>query len=107
MVIKQHQWEKLMREDLKHINEIEMLGWNRSFNYNDIIAGRINPNNVPHNPVSFKRNNFSLWFANHKWIIAMNKNGRYFNHQYFNKLMDAVNTFKHNPAMFYGADVID
>lgn len=100
--MKQQDWSNVQtsREDLKDINLIESLGWNRVFHYEDIQHGRINPTNVPHHRISFKKDNFSLWFANHKWIIAYNQNGRYYNHQRFDNLLDAVLTFKNNKPMF-------
>lgn len=103
-MMKKQDWSNSPREDLKNINLIESLGWNRNFSYNDIRHQRINPDNVPHDPLSFKQGNYSLWKANHKWIIAYNKNGRYINHKQFNTIMDAVKTFKYNPAMFSNTD---
>lgn len=54
-------WEDFPRSDLRMISELTSRGWKLVFNYLDTRDGRVTPDNVPHNPVGFKKGTTFLW----------------------------------------------
>jgi hypothetical protein len=54
-------WLKCGRDDLNRIPMMVANGYTVEFDYNDIRAKRITPENVPHNCVAFSKGNLHTW----------------------------------------------
>jgi hypothetical protein len=82
-------WTDSERDDLSHIPLAIEKGWTPEFEYHDKWAGRTTPLNVPHFPVSFKKDNKTAWkcFYNTNnsivgyWRVADLNNNHYCKHR--------------------------
>ena len=54
-------WLTMPRTDLNMIPKMHELGYVIQMNYDDKRHGRTIPENVPHNPVSFSKDNYYIW----------------------------------------------
>lgn len=91
-------WENFKRDDLNIIPYAADHGWTPSFNHSDRTWNRITPDNVPHNDVTFNKNNKRLWcyvkrtdegfFV--KWRVAEIVGIAYTNHRDYDSIKDAI-----------------
>jgi hypothetical protein len=51
------------RDDLVYFQRMLDAGWEPHFTPNDRMAKRMTPDNIPHDPVSFKKGKFLIWRA--------------------------------------------
>jgi len=88
-------WENLQREDLNVIPMMTQKGFTPQFSHNDKKFNRTSPENVPHDTVSFHKDNVHIWKVYDKtsgeigqpghmtygWIRAELANGSFINHE--------------------------
>ncbi len=63
----QRTWEDLPREDLKHISRLIEMGWLPIFSYTDKRYKRTDPDNCPHDNVSFEKGDSALRYS-YGWL---------------------------------------
>ncbi len=83
-------WPESGREDIRHANRAEELGFTlmTSYRFKDGTE-------IPHNCLSFKKRNTTIWLSVKDvphWRAADEVNGRYINHRSFKWLIDALLT---------------
>lgn len=92
-------WEDCPRNDLHTIPQMESLGYTIKFNYKDVRYDRITPQNVPHEPVSFEKENYMIWkcmkrFSDgdiiYGWQTAYIIGGHFIDHIWFATLKECV-----------------
>ncbi|MBN1117780.1 MAG: hypothetical protein JXA77_11280 [Bacteroidales bacterium] len=89
-------WTDCQRDDLNNIPLAIEKGWSPDFNYKDKMHHRTTPENVPHDCVSFKKDNKSAWKIYTKtsesyfpqWRVADLIDGYYRNHRTYDTLED-------------------
>lgn len=109
-------WLDFVREDLRGIPFMESHGFTVEFSSKDKLYERTTPKFVPHDPVSFKRENIYVW-KNYKWITHddPNKSGFYLywvvaelinnhfcHHKQFDTLIDIINEIDKKPTILDG-----
>lgn len=75
------QWSDFTRNDLNIIPIMLKNGWEVIFNEKDILCNRTTIENVPHNGVSFKKDNIHVWEIRNGWRVAKLANGYFTDHK--------------------------
>lgn len=89
-------WKDCLRDDLNNIPFAIEKGWTPKFHYNDKMYNRISFENIPHNAVSFEKNNKITWkcYNNTResitsyWRVADLIDNHYCNHRDYNNIED-------------------
>lgn len=94
-------WEDCPREDLNMIPQMIAKGYTPEFKQSDKQYERITPENVPHNAVSFVKDNLHLWkgyswkTGTSYWIYAELIKGSFENHKDISTLNEFLSKY-HN-----------
>ena len=87
-------WEDCPREDLKMIPKMQNAGWEVQFSYNDKRQKRTTICIVPHDPVSFQKNDKTTWCCfgrkNVIWKVTDLINGYYSNQREYDTLEEVL-----------------
>ena len=92
-------WEDCQRDDLHSIPLMESLGYTTKFNYKDKRYDRTTPLNVPHDPVSFEKEDYVIWKCMERittgdmiygWQTAYLKDGSFTEHKWFPTIEKAI-----------------
>ena len=92
-------WLDLHREDLRSIPMMEEKGFTTVFSYDDKGYKRTTPDNAPHFPVNFKKNDLHIWKIKTGWQTAYLTATHYVKHILFQTIEEAsqrgsVNAFE-------------
>ena len=80
-------WEECGREDLYMIPRMLKAGFAAEFRYNDKVCGRVTPQHVPLDAVTFiNTKTTTAWAVRDCWMVAELDNGSYVNHRPFKSL---------------------
>lgn len=85
-----------MRQDLQYRSLAAEKGYAEVFHVLDIQAGMLGKtkDDIPHFPISFKKEKKVIWYAGKKWICAdiTNSPKYYCNHRHYKDLLTALMT---------------
>lgn len=89
-------WEDCLREDLNHIPKMIAAGFYPEFSYRDMMHGRTDINNPPHDAVSFRKAGKCVWkaisFSTQEPVfkVADLIGGHYCNHRTYKSLQEVI-----------------